>query len=68
MAACVDLARASGTTSAVSWTLLQDGVRRAFLQSAGWGPDTAYRDVRIDVERDGTEQVVREVRLVTDIS
>jgi GNAT superfamily N-acetyltransferase len=68
MAACVDLARSSGTTSAVAWTLLQDEVRRAFLQSAGWGPDTAYRDLRIDVEPDGTERIVREVRLVTDLA
>ena len=68
MAAAVDLARSSGSTSAVTWTLLQDELRRAFLRSAGWGPDTAYRDVRVGMETDGTDRVIREVRLVTDIA
>jgi GNAT superfamily N-acetyltransferase len=66
MAAAVDLARESGTMSAVAWTLLDDEPRRAFLQSAGWGPDTAYRDVSVGLG--DAERVLREVRLVTDIA
>lgn len=41
---------------------LADEARRAFLQSAGWGPDTAYRDREIG------DEVLREVRLVTIIA
>jgi GNAT superfamily N-acetyltransferase len=66
MAAAVDLARSTGQTSAACWTLLADEPRRAFLQSAGWGPDAAYRDVVVGVD-DAGEIVVREARLVTEL-
>jgi len=41
---------------------LADEARRGFLQSAGWGPDTAYRDREIG------DSLLREVRLVTIIA
>ena len=49
----------AGHQEAVCWVPLPDESRRLFLQSAGWGPDTAYRD------RDLGDTVLREVRLVT---
>ncbi|MBM3688427.1 MAG: GNAT family N-acetyltransferase [Actinobacteria bacterium] len=60
--ACVDLLAQSGYTEAVTWIPLDDEPRRAFLLSAGWGPDGAYRDLLVI-----GEQVVREVRLGTRI-
>lgn len=57
--ASVDHLIAGGHREAITWVPLADEPRRAFLQSAGWGPDTAYRDREIG------EAVLREVRLVT---
>jgi len=59
--ASVDHLIAAGHREAIAWVPLADEARRAFLQSAGWGPDTAYRD------RDAGGEVLREVRLVTVI-
>lgn len=67
MAAAVDHLRASGMTSAATWCPVHDEARRNFLQSAGWGPDSAYRDVAVGREEDGTDVLVREVRLVTQL-
>lgn len=60
--ASVDHLIAAGHGEAVTWIPLADEPRRAFLQSAGWGPDTAYRD------REVGDDVIREVRLVTLIA
>jgi GNAT superfamily N-acetyltransferase len=60
--ASVDLLVQSGHREAITWVPLADEARRAFLSSAGWGPDTAYRD------RDLGDRVLREVRLVTVIA
>jgi GNAT superfamily N-acetyltransferase len=60
--ASVDHLIAGGHREAVTWVPLADEARRAFLQSAGWGPDTAYRD------REIADEVLREVRLVTIIA
>lgn len=60
--ASVDHLIAAGHGEAITWVPLADESRRAFLQSAGWGPDTAYRD------REVGDAVVREVRLVTLIA
>ncbi|MBK9741042.1 MAG: GNAT family N-acetyltransferase [Actinobacteria bacterium] len=68
MAAAVDHARALGVESLVAWCALPDEARRAFLQSAGWGPDTAFRDMAVGQDPDGSPIVVREVRLVTDLT
>lgn len=65
MAAAIDHARGSGWTTALTWCPVHDEVRRSFLQSAGWGPDTAYRDVAVGMAADGTDLLVREVRLAT---
>jgi len=67
MAAAVDHARSLGWESAVTWCGLADEPRREFLQSAGWGPDSAYRDVAVGEQADGTDMLVREVRLTTDL-
>ena len=60
--ASVDHLVGAGHREAVTWVPLADEPRRAFLQSAGWGPDTAYRD------REVIDDVIREVRLVTVIA
>lgn len=67
LAAAVDTARAGALTSLAAWCPVADESRRAFLQSAGWGPDAAYRDVQVGEEPDGTAVLVREVRLVAAI-
>lgn len=60
--ASVDHLVGAGHREAITWVPLADEPRRAFLQSAGWGPDTAYRDREIG------DVVLREVRLVTVIA
>jgi len=65
MAAAMDHVGAAGMTTAVTWCPVHDEARRAFLQSGGWGPDTAFRDVAVGIQDDGTDRVVREVRLAT---
>ena len=60
--ASVDHLVAGGHREAIAWVPLADEPRRAFLQSAGWGPDTAYRDRAIG------DELLREVRLVTVIA
>ena len=60
LAACVDLLVQGGHFEAVTWVPLADEARRAFLQSAGWGPDSAYRDLAVT-----DDATVREVRIVS---
>ena len=67
MAAAIDHLRAGGMESAVTWCALGDTPRRAFLNSAGWGPDSAFRDVLVGLSPEGDEMVVRQVRLVADL-
>lgn len=67
MAAAVDHLRAAGMASATTWCPLSDEPRRAFLQSSGWGPDSAFRDVVVGVNPDGEDLRVREVRLATQL-
>ena len=67
MAAAVDHLRAAGMTEVVSWCPVHDEARRTFLQSAGWGPDSAFRDVAVGQAIDGSDLVVREVRLVSEL-
>jgi GNAT superfamily N-acetyltransferase len=68
MAAAVDLGRTTGTLAAITWIQLADEPRRAFLVDAGWGPDSAYRDVEVGVDDTGGAMLVREVRLVTSLA
>lgn len=63
MTAALDLAREAGAESAIAWCPLDDSIRREFLQSAGWAPDSAFRDLAT-----GTDAVVREVRLATSLA
>jgi GNAT superfamily N-acetyltransferase len=67
LTASADHAAAAGFRTLEAWCPLADERRREFLQSAGFGPDTAYRDVWVGVLDDGTDRVVREVRLATDL-
>ncbi|HAN72621.1 MAG TPA: GNAT family N-acetyltransferase [Actinobacteria bacterium] len=66
LGACVDVARSAGADTLTVWCPLVDEVRRAFLQSAGWGPDTALRDLATG-DPDDADGLLREARLVTDI-
>ena len=61
MQAAVDHLRAAGFETVHIWIPVDDAPRRAFLESAGWGPDGAHRDL----DADGA--ILRQVRLVTDI-
>lgn len=66
LSACVDVARSGGAETLTVWCPLADEVRRAFLQSAGWGPDTALRDLAVG-DPDEPDGLLREARLSTDI-
>lgn len=68
MSAVIDHARSEQMHSASTWCPVHDEPRRAFLQSAGWGPDSAYRDVEVGIDENEEPMLLREVRLVTDIS
>lgn len=67
MTAAVDIAREAGFTTLTVWCPLDDEVRRAFLQSAGWGPDSARREIAVGVDDAGDPVLVQEARLVTAI-
>lgn len=62
MHACADTLRADGFERATWWLLTTDDVKRTFLESAGWAPDGAYREL-------GTQDapVVKQIRLHTDL-
>ena len=62
IAAVADLCRQAGITTLSVWCPVGDERRRGFLQSAGWGPDTARRDLQVGPE---DTDVIREVRLIT---
>lgn len=66
MSAAVDLGRSSGYDTMSTWCPIHDTTRRAFLQSAGWAPDTAVRDLAL-LDPQDPERTLREARLVTDI-
>jgi GNAT superfamily N-acetyltransferase len=48
LAACVDLWRTDGFTTAVAWTFVDDRATRRFLASSGWALDGASRCLDID--------------------
>ena len=73
LAASVDLLVQMGHREAITWIPVADEARRAFLQSAGWGPDGSYRDLAVSAETSlgpdrHTAGLVREVRMVTIIA
>lgn len=68
----IDTLRADRFTRAVTWVLAHDEARRAFLQGAGWGPDSARRELAQDTgqgtgQGTGQEQSVLQVRLHTGL-
>lgn len=67
LTAAVEHARGGGLDTVMVWCPLDDEPRRAFLQSAGWAPDSAYRDLVVGQAPDGEDRLVREVRLVVAI-
>jgi GNAT superfamily N-acetyltransferase len=67
LAAAVEHARAGGLDTVLVWCPLDDEPRRGFLQSAGWAPDSAYRDLAVGPAEDGDDRLVREVRLIVAI-
>lgn len=48
LAAAVDLWREEQVSLAVTWVFESDAVVGSFLESAGWGPDTAGRSLEAD--------------------
>lgn len=65
MTACVDVLRQIGSIEAVVWVVLDDEPRRAFWQSAGWGPDSARRTLSLGEE--DLAPVITQIRLITSI-
>lgn len=63
--AAVDTLRADRFTRAVLWSVTADDALRGFLDSAGWAPDGAHRE--LDLDGGGTTRL-REVRLHTAIA
>jgi GNAT superfamily N-acetyltransferase len=63
--AVADTLVADRFTRAVTWTIVGDDARRAFLTSAGWGPDSAHRE--LDLDGSGST-LVKQVRLHTALS
>jgi GNAT superfamily N-acetyltransferase len=61
LAACVDLWRADGFTTALAWAFAADKAFQGFLASAGWEPDGAAR--ALDVE----DLLVPQLRLHTSL-
>jgi GNAT superfamily N-acetyltransferase len=63
MSAVVDLSGNAGALGLTMWCHARDEGRRAFLQSCGWAPDAAWREIEIT-----PGLVQREVRLVTSLT
>jgi GNAT superfamily N-acetyltransferase len=61
LAACVDVWRSDGFSTAVSWAYEQDPATRAFLTSAGWEPDGARRALDVN------DLLIHQVRLHTTL-
>lgn len=68
LAAFVDTAVARGFTRASAWCPLGDDVRRDFLQSSGWGPDGALRELARETAEAQESPSLREARLITVIA
>lgn len=61
LAAAADHLRAHGFVTAVTWIFADDAVTRSFLESAGWGFDSAHRDLDMG-------ELVRQLRLHTSLT
>lgn len=64
IAAIADTLRADGFTHARFWVIVGDDDLRRFLESSGWGADSAHR--ALDLTGDGSA-TIRQVRLHTDL-
>lgn len=77
LAAAIDTLRADGFTHARTWIIVGDDPLRHFLESAGWGPDSAHRTLGVAQPGDDAtdsapesppdDDVLRQVRLHTDL-
>jgi GNAT superfamily N-acetyltransferase len=65
MTACVDMLRQAGAPEATVWVVLDDEPRRAFWQSAGWGPDSARRTLSLG--EDDLAPTITQIRLITSL-
>ncbi len=63
LAAVADTCRADGFRRATTWVLAGDDALLTFLQSAGWAPDGAFREL----SGEGDDDTARQVRLHTDV-
>jgi GNAT superfamily N-acetyltransferase len=63
--AAADTMAADRFTHAVTWVMAGDDALRAFLTDAGWGPDSAHRE--LDLDGSGTT-LVKQVRLHTQLT
>ena len=63
LAAVADTCRADGFTRLTAWLLSQDDTGRRFLESAGWAPDGAHREMVADDDA----APLRQVRLHTSL-
>jgi GNAT superfamily N-acetyltransferase len=61
--ACIDTLRADRFSRATCWIRTTDDAFRTFLESAGWAPDGATRELEAE-----TGERVRQVRLHTSLS
>lgn len=66
LSAVADTARADGFTRVTTWVFATDDAMRAFLQSAGWAPDGAHREMVVDAE-DAEADPVHQIRLHTSL-
>lgn len=64
--AAADTLVADRFTRAVHWVAATDDARRAFLQGAGWAPDSAHRE--LDLGEAGGGGTLRQVRLHTALA
>ena len=67
LSAAAEHARAGGWDTVLVWCPLDDEPRRGFLQSAGWAPDSAFRDLAVGIDDRGDDRLLREVRLVVAV-
>jgi GNAT superfamily N-acetyltransferase len=64
LAAVADTCRADRFGRIAAWLLAGDDALRAFLESTGWAPDGAHREL---VGDDGSDRPVRQLRLHTSL-
>lgn len=74
LSAVVDTARADGFVRLSTWVLARDDGLRSLLESAGWAPDGAHREVapvedgaEVEDEVEDEKDTVRQVRLHTSL-